>query len=407
MRRAVFLFLCTLLLVVSRRPDVLFHAQFWAEDGKIWYADAYNLGVVQPFLHPAAGYFDTLPRLAALFVQVLPFRMAPLVLNCIAILVQVLPALFLMSARCRELGSTSGRCLFAFLYLALPNSQELHGNITNAQWRLALLALLILFARPGLTALWCAFDMSVVALSGLSGPFIIFLTPIAAILQRSEPRNRWRASLFIVAGSTAVVQVTTVLLASGSERPLNAVRAASPELLIQILAKQVFLAVLVGKRTLAGFSFDSTLGMTLAILAVSAGVAIELYVFLKAPIVWKALILFSLCILGASMAFPMALSPQWPTLLASGGIRYWFFPMLAFVSSIVWMLHSGNPALVRGLALALLIAMLFGIVQDWGHPRAVDLQFAEYARKFSEQPPGTRFVIPINPVGWTMELVKR
>ena len=92
MRRVVFVFLFCVALVVSRRPDVLFHAQFWAEDGKLWYADAYNLGFLQPFLHPAAGYFDTLPRLAALFAQILPFNLAPLALNCIGIVIQILPA---------------------------------------------------------------------------------------------------------------------------------------------------------------------------------------------------------------------------------------------------------------------------------------------------------------------------
>jgi hypothetical protein len=407
MRRVVLVFLFSVALVVSRRPDVLFHAQFWAEDGKMWYADAYNLGVIQPFLHPAAGYFDTLPRLAALFVQVLPFSLAPLAFNCMAIVIQVLPAQFLMSSRCREMGSTTARCLFAFLYLALPNSQELHANITNAQWRFALLAILIFFAQPARTALWNAFDLSVVALSGLSGPFIIFLAPITAILHRSEPRNRWRFLLLTVAGFTAMVQVTALLVSVGSERPMNAVRAASPELLIRILARQVFLAALVGKRVLSGFSLDSTSGLILAIVAVSAGFAIELYVFLKAPIVWKAVILFSLCMLGASMAYPMTLSPQWPALLASGGGRYWFFPIVAFVSSLVWMLHGRNPVLIRGTAVALLLLMSFGIIQDWGLPRAVDLHLEEYARRFSELPSGATLFIPINPVGWSMQLMKR
>src|SRR4051812_48196183 len=85
MRRVVLVFLFFTAIVVSRRPDVVFHAQFWAEDGKIWYADAFNLGVIQPFLHPAAGYFDTFPRLAALAGLLLPLGMVPLMFNCIAV----------------------------------------------------------------------------------------------------------------------------------------------------------------------------------------------------------------------------------------------------------------------------------------------------------------------------------
>jgi len=407
MRRVVLVFLFCMALVVSRRPDVLFHAQFWAEDGKMWYADAYNLDVIQPFLHPAAGYFDTFPRLAALAGLLLPLGIVPLMFSSIAVVFQVLPAQFLMSSRCCEWGSTNARALFAFLYLGLPNSQEMHANITNTQWRLALLVLMILFARPGRTTLWDLFDLVILSVSALSGPFIIFAAPIAAILYRTDPRSRWRLSLFLISGIGALIQAAAVLVSSGEERVVQAVRGATPELLVQILAKQVFLAALVGRRTLASFSFESGAGWTIAVLAVCVGIVIESYVLLKAPPVWKAFILFSFSILGVSLAFPMAKSPQWPTLLASGGVRYWFFPMLAFMASVVWMLHPRNPAIARGTAGALLLVMVFGVIQDWGHPRPVDFHFQEYVRKFSELPPGTTLFIPINPAGWTMELMKR
>jgi hypothetical protein len=406
MRRVVLVFLFFAAIVVSRRPDVLFNAQFWAEDGKMWYADAYNLGVILPFLHPAAGYFDTFPRLAALAGLLLPLGMVPLMFNCIAIVCQVLPALFLLSSRCSEWGSISARALFAFLYLGLPNSQEMHANVTNTQWRLALLVLMILFARPGLSVLWNAFDVSTLTLSAFSGPFIIFIAPIAAMLYWSESRNRQRMTLFLISGFGALIQGLAILITSGEERVAHAMRAATPALLIQILAKQVFLAALVGRRTLAGLSFESGPGWTIAVTAVCVGIAIECYVLLKAPPVWKAFILFAFCMLSASLAFPMTKSPQWPALLASGGIRYWFFPMLAFMASVVWMLHGRNPPIVRATSLALLLVMLYGIVQDWGQPRPVDFHFSDYARKFSEIPPGSTLFIPINPAGWTMQLMK-
>jgi len=407
MRRAVFVFLLSVAAVVSRRPDVLFNAQFWAEDGKVWYADAFNLGVVEPLLSPVAGYFGTLPRLAAVLGLLLPIGIVPLLFNGIAIVFQVLPVQFLLSSRCREWGSFRARALFGFLYLALPNSVEMHANITNTQWRLALLALMILFALPGRTALWNAFDVVVLTLSALSGPFIIFIAPIAFVLYRAERRSRWRLSLSLVSGIGAIVQAMAVLLTGRQDRVVQAIRGATPELLVQILAKQVFLAALLGRRTIAGVSFDSGWGWIAAILAVCVGISIEIYVLLKAPLMWKAFILFSFCILGVSLAFPMTKSPQWPALLASGGVRYWFFPMLAFIASLVWMLQERNPAVLRGTALVLLLVMGFGIVQDWGHPRPVDFDFPAWVRKFSEQPPGTRLFIPINPAGWTMELMKR
>src|SRR5207244_294927 len=118
------------------------------------------------------------------------------------------------------------------------------------------------------------------------------------------------------------------------------------------VAKQVFLAVLLGRRTVAGFSFDSKWGLSLATMAVGIGVAIELYVLIKAPLPWKAFILFSTCTLVGGMANPMmSSSPQWPGLLQAGGVRYWFFSLLAFIASLLWLLSGRNPAFVRRVAM--------------------------------------------------------
>jgi uncharacterized MnhB-related membrane protein len=282
----------------------------------------------------------------------------------------------------------------------------MHVDITNAYWRLALLAMLILFSQPGRTILWNIFDFGVLALCGLTGPLIIFIAPIAGVLYLWEKRTRWRLSLLIVCGVGAGIEVLSVWVAGGSERVVNAIRGASPELFFQILAKQVFLAVLVGRRTVVDYSFDSRWGLILAVVVVMVGISIELYALFKAPLPWKAVILFSTCTLAGGMAYPMMFSPQWPGLLQSGGVRYWFFSLLAFIASMVWMLHERNPAVVRRIAMALLVVTLYGVIQDWGHPRLIDLHFETYAQSFAEMPAGTRFRIPLNPAGWFMVLMK-
>ena len=38
------IWLAAFLMIFSRRPDAILHAQFFAEDGKAWYADAYQFG---------------------------------------------------------------------------------------------------------------------------------------------------------------------------------------------------------------------------------------------------------------------------------------------------------------------------------------------------------------------------
>src|SRR2546427_292367 len=125
--------------VVSRRPDAVFNAQFWAEDGKFWYADAYNTGGIGPFLWPYFGYLHFVPRLTALIAHALPLGRGPLLFNLVAIVIEILPVQLLVSSRLSGLGSVSTRMLLGFLCLSLPHTWEIHSNITNAQWHLALL----------------------------------------------------------------------------------------------------------------------------------------------------------------------------------------------------------------------------------------------------------------------------
>jgi len=131
MRRRAFVFVLCVIIVMLRRPDAIFHAQFWAEDGKMWYADAYHWGI-QSLWHPATGNVELLPRFVAWVAQILPFSAAPLFFNCMGTLIQILPAMFLMSPRCSKLGSVEIRGLFAFIYLGLPNTYEMYINIANA-----------------------------------------------------------------------------------------------------------------------------------------------------------------------------------------------------------------------------------------------------------------------------------
>lgn len=93
----VVIFLLACAVVISRRPDVILHAQFYAEDAHVWFADAYNLGWWRALFNAQDGYFQTVPRLGAALALLAPMARAPLVMNAIAIAVQVLPVNLLFS----------------------------------------------------------------------------------------------------------------------------------------------------------------------------------------------------------------------------------------------------------------------------------------------------------------------
>src|SRR4051794_29122484 len=192
-------FVLAAVAVVSRRPDAIFNSQFFAEDGNVWFAEAYNNGWARALAITHTGYFQTLPRLGAALALAVPLQHAPLVMNLVGLLLQIAPAVFLLSSRTELWAPLRIRLLMALAYLALPNNSELDVSITEAQWHLALLACLVVLSRAPESRAGFAFDLTVLALCGLTGPFCIVLFPVAFLVWWKE-RTRWHLAATVALG---------------------------------------------------------------------------------------------------------------------------------------------------------------------------------------------------------------
>jgi hypothetical protein len=391
------------LIVISRRPDVILNPQFFAEDGARWYVDAYNLGL-RSLLVPESGYLHTLTRLTALFTVLLPLSFAPLVMNFCALMVQVLPVSLFLS----RFPSISFyiRALASFLYLALPNTYEIHANITTLQWHLAMIAFLVLLAPPAATHMWRAFDSMVLVLISLDGPLGVLLIPIAAVLWHAKPALRARNIPLGLLLPGALIQAITILFSH--MRPAHS-NGASITRLISILGRQVFLASLLGMNSIYGMMRTRS-AFNIEVMATAVGVTILLYGLWRGPVEIKLLLSFASMVFAAALTHPLAnpTGPQWEFLRIPGcGTRYYFFPMIAFLTTLFWCLTDvATPKVMRYLVIATLLLLPVGIYRDWRYPAFVDFRFKDYAAKFEAAPPGTEVQIPINPPGWAMRLTK-
>src|SRR5215469_14547266 len=106
-------FVVASLAIFTRCPSLLTHAQFYAEDGVHWYAQAYNDGWLQSLLLPSLGYLQTLQRFAAGLALLAPFRWAPLIMTTFGLIWQALPVPVLLSRRCRRWAPLPMRIGFA------------------------------------------------------------------------------------------------------------------------------------------------------------------------------------------------------------------------------------------------------------------------------------------------------
>lgn len=399
-------FVLSCLVLASRRPDAIFHAQFLQEDGHVWFADVYNFGWWSGVWRIYEGYHHVFPRLGAALALLVPLTLAPLVLNVIAILIQALPVNLLLSTRSTAWGSLRFRALLAFIYLALPNTREMLDNISQAQWPLTLCAFLLLVAEPPRTAAGRFFDVAILLLCGLTGPQCIFLLPIALFLAW-RARSRWHAVAAGILALTCAVQGWGLLNGGFASRP-HAALGASPLLFVRILAGQVFLGTLLGGNRLAA---ESSTGVSIFLAATAvAGVALALFCLARSPLPMKLFALLTAALFAASLLSPTAYPPagvtMWQLLAEASGIRYWYFPCLVFAWLLLWGIRSKSQAL-KAVSILPLCMMCFAIPIGWRIPPMSDLHFASAAKRFEAAPAGTTAIFPENPTGWNMQLVKR
>lgn len=394
-------------ILLIRRPETIFHAQFWGEDGTYWYADAYNVGW-QSLLDTYASYSVITYRLIGLVSLILPFHLAPAFFNVVALGIQLLPVFLLCSGRFKKIiPYRSLGFLIALVYIAIPNSAEIFTNLTNIQWHLGVAAFLVLLAAPRKQWWWQTFDIGVIIANGLSGPLVIILLPIV-ILQwwrdRSSPTHRRNLVLF---GVLAAVQLISIFMVSGDPR-IGAQPNASLMGFITMLTGQVFMGGLLG-QTNVSLLYDHNLPLIACFIV---GVGLTLYAVIKGPLWLKLANWFSVMVIASSLLALRRATDfnTWVDVAQPGKAqRYWYIPIVIWLATLTWLaLVSKNKVLRTAAAGLLALLVLVGIPQDWRVKPLPYLDFRARAIQFENALPGTVTTIPLNPVGgWEMTLIKK
>ncbi|MDB9312545.1 hypothetical protein PN462_05460 [Spirulina sp. CS-785/01] len=406
-----------LLIIISRRPDAITNAQFWAEDGVIFYGQVYERqGDISTLLIPYAGYLHSFQRIVAIITYFsTSLYWSPLFFNIVAIVVQVLPAWFILSHRFHHLiPKFSLRVLIAFLYLAIPNSFEVHANLTNAQWRLAILFFMIIVAKKPRNFFEKIFDISGIIISAFTGIFSTILSPIIAILcWKKRSKRLWVYFGFATLGSLTQLYF---LLNYGHSRQtrsdfglIDLFTLDALDGFLKILGGQVTLSFLLGQN-----GYGSLLSLTngnldwLLLLAGITSVVILGYTLFKSPLELTLFTTFNILIFGAGFLSTFAVSGDLDAVAKTPGFgnRYYFLLMVNLLLILVWMKWGTTPPQVKNVATTALMILCVGIILDWRYDPWVDLNFEEYAKQFQEAPVGKTIEIPIHPPGWFMNLTK-
>ncbi len=142
------LLLAASVILFLRRPEALLSPQFYAEDGTVFFKDAYELPFWTSVFKPYAGYFHVIPRIFAECISLFPVRYAPLFYNSFSLLIAAVSFCWIWLPHFRHLiRSDLARLFVALLFLFSPNQEALM-KLAYAQWYILLWLTLCCFMLP-------------------------------------------------------------------------------------------------------------------------------------------------------------------------------------------------------------------------------------------------------------------
>ena len=404
-------FVLAALIIFLRNPGVLIHPQLWAEDGKVFYQDVSNLGFIHTVVLPQAGYFETLAVLVARVARFFPITDVPFVVTFIGLLAQALPVPVLLSSRTDPIiPDRRLKMLLVVAYVLLPNAPELDATVVNAQWFLAVAALLVVLSAPPKTRLGRVSDGAILLVCGLNGPFVILLALIAWALRFLRKQDRAVTWQLILLTACALLEIAALAVISHHDAHNPAVEprpspslGASPGLFAALVGGRLILGSLIGEG--AGLAAPSALQWS----ALAAGIAVVLTAVRAKDHYLVAAVVLAGGVLGGMLVRPSTASPAWPLLAAlpPSSQRYYIIPQYVWFALMVWLAARPPWPVVRVLAAAAACAMLIvAIAGHWQFAGRTAPGYQVAARTFEHATTGASVTFPIAPPPWSMTINK-
>lgn len=203
-------------ILVARQPERFFQPHLLLEDGKIFFADAFNLTPLDALLTRYAGYYHLMPRLIAEAGMGLPLHCVPLFYASTTLLLTAVAASWFYLPTFRALVRSDWlRLAFVLAVLLSPNLEAIL-ILAYVQWPLALWALLVtLTPWPQNRPLAWGVSLGYLLVVG-TAPVLIILLPIW-LVRLSVATTRWRR--FYAAAMLAAHFISLTLLLVAVQQP--------------------------------------------------------------------------------------------------------------------------------------------------------------------------------------------
>jgi hypothetical protein len=399
-KEMIFVLAAAAIILFIRKTDGFTNPQFWGDDGKVVFLQQYQQGF-SAILNIYAGYLALVPRLVGLLSDLFfPYSAAPYVYNYSCFIITMLVIVSIYSRRF----NFEHKWLLALTIVMVPRfGTEVGMSITNAQWLLCVL-LVVNYLKEAPSELYgnvtfqVVSDIVQIVLLGLSGPFILFMTPFY-LWRFIKEKNRYRFGILCTAVVASSIQAACILT---SREPFLAAAGASPRWTdgLEVIGVRLF-----GNLFLPQGPTDWIYGLNRYILFCLFVPVIGL-IFYKAIRTTKnahavtVLVWFSFCILITSLFKSRYNLAAFVDTSGGAGARYFYSQYVLLTWALILCLSKGKTWTDYTIKV-LLVAVCIASFSKFHVRPMIDYKWSEYSKLIGKE---NNLIIPINPPGWQIDM---
>jgi hypothetical protein len=329
-------------LVAIRIPGI-FRGRFWAEEGNIFFANAWHLPWYQALIVSYGGYLNITANFAGVLARYLaPLDRACFVTTFFALVIQTFPAILLCQSKMTWLQSRKILIAALLIVATLPLSQEIWLSTIGSQCHLTLCVGLILCleARSKLAG---AFQKFILIIAPLSGPGSTFFLPLflaRAWIDRSTDGSKERLKQALILGFAILIQFC-FFFRPQERAAITPVSGTDPQLLLNIFCVRHILGPFLGMQQTSDITATWREAYLQQHISCNwASIATVLFFLICTTMLWLSKQttpkwLFASGLMLALLSHFGALGDHSGLLLPAASERYFFAPQILFELSIL------------------------------------------------------------------------
>lgn len=203
-------------LIMIRVPEIIWPGRFWAEEGFVYFREAYMSQPWNVLINSHQGYYSLFNKIASITaVYAVPLEFSPIITMSFALIAQVLPVWLLLYSRIHSLTSRfSQLCAVAIVLFIQPN-QEIWLNTINSQFFLFVSVAIIFISEPT-KKIMHIIRLGILVIAGLTGVVSCLLLPLF-VIEYIWTRKRYKLDETIVLAAVTAIQGVIVMSGSGRD----------------------------------------------------------------------------------------------------------------------------------------------------------------------------------------------